>query len=514
MHIPSLTIQKKIITSFFFYMAILADVSSQFTYHVTHLTIEDGLPSPICNNGFMDAKGYMWVTTDGGLSKYDGISFQNYMPQLNDSLSSGESKIWDIKGSTDGMLWVLTSTCLFKFHQETESFEKTSLCLQRREVSGVELRKIALVENDLLWLCGVGGIFKYDMAQDTFYQYAITKRGLNSREQYDENLIDDLVPCIGDDNKFWACGSGLFIFDKSTGEFSLKRKLRYGKFLGLYTNHPNEVWCGTYQHGLEKYDERRDTHIVYKINDRDDFVSNGFLFFLSEDESHFWVCTRSQGLVLFDNRTGHFSFPKEDLTIPVLKDENTVLSAFKDRQGRLWAFTKNGIKIFDNTAPFFKSYQLPTDGFSKNRSHIMVMGMEVDDEGNYWIAGQTGRLFYKADSLLENFEQMQVGFPPNNIVFQYSFWTLLIDSQNGIWTSQLKLFRFNKEKQILEKFKPGFFENKIKRTYISELIEAENGDIYMGTGHQGLLRYDRQKDTIIQYLSNEKMKSIWIPAAK
>ena len=61
-----------------------------------------------CTKIIQDHKGYIWIGTKWGLSKYDGILFKNYF------INNGEanSNIIDIKEGENGNIWMLTSNGL------------------------------------------------------------------------------------------------------------------------------------------------------------------------------------------------------------------------------------------------------------------------------------------------------------------------------------------------------------------------------------------------------------------
>ena len=61
-----------------------------------------------CTKIIQDSKGYIWIGTKWGLSKYDGILFKNYF--INNGLS--DSNIIDIKEGQNDDIWVLTANGL------------------------------------------------------------------------------------------------------------------------------------------------------------------------------------------------------------------------------------------------------------------------------------------------------------------------------------------------------------------------------------------------------------------
>lgn len=45
------------------------------------------ISSSMINHIYQDSKGYIWVSTEDGLNKYDGAKFVNYKNHFNDSTS-------------------------------------------------------------------------------------------------------------------------------------------------------------------------------------------------------------------------------------------------------------------------------------------------------------------------------------------------------------------------------------------------------------------------------------------
>ena len=43
-----------------------------------HYTTADGLPSNECYEILQDRDGYIWISSDNGLSRFDGLEFRNY----------------------------------------------------------------------------------------------------------------------------------------------------------------------------------------------------------------------------------------------------------------------------------------------------------------------------------------------------------------------------------------------------------------------------------------------------
>ena len=86
-----------------FLLFVSAKALGQKTY-VPHFTTKNGLPSNNCYYILQDRKGFIWIGTDGGLSRFDGSNFQNF--SIEDGLP--DTQILQIKEDRQGKLWFLT----------------------------------------------------------------------------------------------------------------------------------------------------------------------------------------------------------------------------------------------------------------------------------------------------------------------------------------------------------------------------------------------------------------------
>ncbi|MHC1776792.1 MAG: two-component regulator propeller domain-containing protein [Lentimicrobium sp.] len=76
-----------------------------------HFTVDDGLPSNEIYHIFQDAKGYIWVATNMGVCRYDGINFQNFDKQ--DGLP--ENTVFEIYEDSKGRVWFISFPCQLSY---------------------------------------------------------------------------------------------------------------------------------------------------------------------------------------------------------------------------------------------------------------------------------------------------------------------------------------------------------------------------------------------------------------
>jgi ligand-binding sensor domain-containing protein len=68
---------KKVVTLFFGVILFCFCANAQM-YSYKHYTIMDGLPQNQIVTLYQDSKGFMWIATKVGISRFDGRNFKNY----------------------------------------------------------------------------------------------------------------------------------------------------------------------------------------------------------------------------------------------------------------------------------------------------------------------------------------------------------------------------------------------------------------------------------------------------
>ena len=56
----------------------VASMNEFHQYGLRHLTQADGLANNTVFSVYQDKKGFLWIGTDVGISRYDGVHFHNY----------------------------------------------------------------------------------------------------------------------------------------------------------------------------------------------------------------------------------------------------------------------------------------------------------------------------------------------------------------------------------------------------------------------------------------------------
>lgn len=110
-------------------------------------TTADGLPSKNVNGVFQDRRGFVWVITSSGVSRFDGQRFLNF--GARDGLPS--SSVWQFAETADGGLWFGTTGGLAHLRADAGAGEKLFEVTPFGTAMGTDLRGL-LAEGDRLWV--------------------------------------------------------------------------------------------------------------------------------------------------------------------------------------------------------------------------------------------------------------------------------------------------------------------------------------------------------------------------
>jgi len=273
--------------------------------------IDNGLLTSEVYRVFQDEKGYLWFSTDFGVSKYDGRKFKNFN-SLNGLTSD---HVIHSTPRKDGGIWVCTHNGGLNVLRDGQAFsykpkfgKLSSKLIKAEYISENELliqenrgRFLKILRNDSIFTAPFQLQHKdllvndFLISRDGSVIYSTTE-GLFKGSENDFNRIDQIpdslnvLHCYLDEhNVLWgACTGGYFKFERNKYHwFPLDEKLGFTKIV----RHKNNLFVHSYPNCTFKIDidGNSENQILYKgmgIND----------FFIDNQES-LWIATNQVGLI-------------------------------------------------------------------------------------------------------------------------------------------------------------------------------------------------------------------------
>lgn len=340
--------------------------------HFSSLTTADGLSQTTVNDIYIDEYGMVWIGTNYGLNRYNGHSIEVFHNEKGNPNSIPDSKILRITGDRKGHLWMMCQTGISELDLHTMTF---------RTLFTGEARSIYHhAESNVLYACIGRKIMEWIPENNCFTETVGIEVASN---------INDMV----------ISGSHMFIGTANNGTWkmnmnnhSLECIIRTANATRLYKDSKENIWIGTWQTGLYKYDHDGEVSSLRHDPANPNSLNSDFVRCCCEDETgKMWIGT-ILGLECYDPDTGEFTHYKDgNSNLPQL-NHSSVWCTTRDNQGNIWIGTYYGGVNWLN--PQYDVYTWHTLSATEgNGLSSMIIGCMVEDsQGNMWIATEGGGL--------------------------------------------------------------------------------------------------------------------------
>ncbi|MEW6733027.1 MAG: two-component regulator propeller domain-containing protein [Acidobacteriota bacterium] len=387
--------------------------------------------------------GSLWIGTSGGLIQLKDNQFKAYT--IKEGLAQNRvSALWE---SNDGSLWIGTNNGLSKF--------KAGIFTNYLKISGSTTNNIQAIYQDRegnLWL-GLqnDGLVKFQ--DSTVKKYRI--------EGGEDNYT---VTAIYQDSKgtLWVGRHGKGLYRLNNGEltpFSTSNALSLTTINAIYEDRAGNLWIGTYDGLYRLY------HGTLTALKGQDGLPTGIVSSIYEDrESNLWIGTQGAGLNRL--KDGLFTILTEHKGL-----SNEIVSCvYEDRRGDLWIGTFNsGInRLKDGVITSYKT----KDGLTNNQINSIC---ETND-GSLWIGTHGGGINRLKNGKITSY-QTQDGLASNNISVVYE------DRAGTLWIGTLEsgLCYFEKDK-----FRSYTTADGLSNNSISTIFQDSKGNLWIGTFNGGI----------------------------
>lgn len=263
---------------------------------------------------------------------------------------------------------------------------------------------------------------------------------------------------------------------------------KYGNVQCILQDKAGNIWFGTTENGLYKYDERSFTRFLVA----DGLNSNNVYSLLEDNDGKIWIGTYA-GLCIYDGKK--FTEVKIPLpqNLPANKSANYqkshwVYDIMQAKNGRIWFVTIDGIYIYDGKS--FKQFTLLEGANGFLTSNDKAERILEDKSGNIWFGARTNSGVYRYDGKsVANFKVKEL-FQEGPMLKSHSWgWPQLQDRNGNIWFSNWGgAYRYD------GKSFTGFTRKDDLPGPITQIIEDKKGNLWFGGG-EGLSRYDGKSFT-------------------
>jgi signal transduction histidine kinase/ligand-binding sensor domain-containing protein len=380
--------------------------------------------------------GYIWLGTNIGLVRFDGVKIVDWQPPQGQQLPS--NGVMSLLASRDGTLWIGTENGLASFkngkltqYRETADHWIFAIVEDREgtvwaSASNITLGKICAIRNDRMTCAGEGtigrgafnlyvdskgtlwagvkdGLWRWSPSPPRFYPLPGEPDGIQGLGETEDGTL--LVAWNGALHRFRAGKTEPYPLPGITSPIQVRRILR---------DHDGGLWLGTTTHGL-----------LHLHSGRTD------------------AFTQADGLS--GDATG---------------------KPLEDREGNIWLTTSNGLDRFRN-------FVVPTLTTKQGLSHDVVSAVVADKGGSLWFSTWAGLNRWRDG----NFETYSVGRTENINELPAS---LFQDRSGRIWVAKVAGFGYLEGRRFVP------LRGLPQRGLVVAITQDRAGDLWLANEHLGL----------------------------
>jgi len=476
---------KKVIRSLqritFFYAVILLCSQSSFaqTYYFDYYGVQEGLPQSKIYSTIQDNDGYIWLSSESGISKFDGTTFLNYT--VEDGIAAGGIKTLLL--DNDGYIWMGHKTGGISFFDGKEmNIHPISKKIK------FEVTSFLMDSDNTLWITTLGdGLIKLENPYETNPEKL-------KFEQYKGKQLGDRVfsgAIAKGDSLFFITDAGIKKYNKLENTFETfapKGLSRYFQITAMHEDRKGDIWYGTFHGGLFHYIKDKKEFKIYDAK-RDGIADNWISTITEDSKGNIWIGTWGGGISKFSN-SGLKTFNNLN-GLTGLKIWNIT----EDLEGNiLIATNEHGLAIFKGER--FVSFDKKDGLLDQN-----VWAITQDKGGKYWFGTNKGISVYNPKAGTKGIKFAYYNEKSNSIGNQIRF--LKKDKNDNIWlgTEDNGVNMYN--------YKTGRFETApVIARYMSSnttitALEIDNqNQLWIGT-FAGIIYYeiDNQKSNFISQIN-------------
>lgn len=534
---------KKLTCKYVFYFLVLLfplSILGQQNYDVKNYLVEEGLPHNVINQILQDKKGFIWLATYNGISKYDGYTFKNYKSKPSDKVFMKNNRIDRIVEDKIGRIWIRSNSSqsnAFCFNPETESFWSTSL-IKDPSITDFTLSKIISNRSGYVWLLSkkTGCI----LVKDSLFNTRVYNRKSKSLNADDVRFVYE----DQQQNSWLLTDNGIILvkkdkLNKPVHYFS-KKSIANSFYSAIEVD--GEIWFGAANGKIVKYSKAdhifRTTALEINANIiRLEKLNDQTILAITDQKGFCTINTYTNSIQVYDSKS-HPQFRTANL-IPVSLSKNNLFWFINEDEKGIYLFDFNSQKL----KHFISNFQLtkklsvsdhafvftsngevwvqPNGGeFSKydpvteklipltkvsNSSNKFAKNVHCgyfDKQGNLWYSSQSSGLT-KITFSNNNFKTLKFDDTEVRCIFQ---------KKNGnIWVSTKgsQLIILDKDLNKIGCLSPSgkLVSNSIWNSNIYSITEDSDSNIWIGTRGDGLYRLTPQNKPfafLVEHYKNEK----------
>ncbi|MGI9532542.1 hybrid sensor histidine kinase/response regulator transcription factor [Lutimonas sp.] len=460
------------------------------------LNVEDGLPNNTVNAIVQDSLGFIWIGTNDGLCRYDGMNYRYYKESLKEHNGLSNNFVQSLFLDKDGKLWIMTDQGLNKYDPTFERFDTYTV---DDGLSYNSVTKMTQGADGMYYIGTYGGGLDVFNGEEFIRNFSP-----NSDDPLASFLISDIE--IQGENSLWVATwySGICKIDLKdgsvknfgSGENTITPS---GRINDIYLDQSGFLWIAT-DKGLTIYNTLDDSYTLISMENSPHLVDNDILSIFEHSNGELWFGTRNAGIVktlrreLLSNKQstvfkGHAPNGTDESV-----HHRTVNYLYEDDQGNIWIGShKGGVDIVQPSGEIIHYYpKLTEDNLKETQS---VWGINQTQDGKLWL-GTDGDGLVLFDPVSNETKHFKHDLDNVNSLSDNAILTLLEDSKQNVWIGTYAggISKYHVDKNQFKNYMTGYLPESINSNDVRVIFEDSSARIWVGSNGGGLQRYNEDSD--------------------
>jgi diguanylate cyclase (GGDEF)-like protein len=369
-----------------------------------HYTRADGLPAGAVWSVTQDDDGYLWLGSQNGLARFDGVRFEVFDASNTRGMQSQD--IRDIVFDQRGQMWLGSyGGGVYRFDPDRRRLEALT---SEDGLPNNVVYDLLVDREGALWAATAGGLAR--ISGDDRVETWTSTSGLSNDRVF--KLYQDRQ------GRLWVAtfGGGVSYFDgQRFTHFDSADGLASNQVHSVYQDRRGRILVGSYEGGFQEYVSGRFVDIELP----EGMAGLAIQSILEDGNNNLWLGAYGNGLIRYrDGEVAHLNFDAL---------ERTVISAMvEDAEGSLWLATREGLqRLRDGKVTVYGRPEGLAD------TTFVVTGSPKEDV--VWVGTEGAGLFALGDSTIQRFTRADNGLASDNIA------ALQLAPNGDLWTSSFGL---------------------------------------------------------------------------
>jgi len=505
-------------------IVLIVAINSIYAQTGKLFTTDSELSNSLINTVFQNSRNYIWIATEDGLNKYDGVKFTIYRNEKGNAKSLKNNYVRSLFEDSKGRFWVGCVNGLMLYDRINDTFTEIPLYYGNKIIEPHVSSIIETKKGEILISTSSDAILKFYEKKNCFKvddqlltklcsRYIISvfedksqnlwiasaDKGVNRYNpktrmlklfKAPESLGNNQISSINqDDNGTIFVGTlagGLFKLNAATQKFE---PVPYNKspinlpIKCLYLDKSKRLLIGTDGRGMKIYNKKTGQIEDFEVQSATfDFSHTKVHSILLDKVGNLWIGLFQKGVFLSPNHTNKFNYWGSKSFKNNLIGSNCVMSVYKDKSGILWVGTDHdGIYSIDgaNNSRHFELKGQSTSVLST------VMSIIEENKATLWLGSYLDGLlkFDKKSGNYTRFSNTSSKFandPSSNRVI-----SILKDKKNRIWVGTngagVQLFDIPTSRFVAQYSSTVNNKGSLVNNWVNCLVNDGDSLIWVGT---------------------------------